>query len=299
MKIGFDPYALNLQVVKITGVEAKLRCPFHSDKTPSATFNLSTGLFHCFGCNYNANVYRLIKELGGFIRKIDIASVPHAEEVEREWRQLAYSPLAIDDEYLISRGVTNEQIVKFNILKNENGILFPIFNHRGVLSGVQLRKYHGDPKYILNGERTPVWPMSNLRHHELLLVEGVFGVIRADKYGINAVCVMGASIVESAAKVLQGHKVKVVFDDDIAGYLGAHEFLRHHKDAAVVVPGCEVDELKRKGFERLLQNKGTQSVISYAIDTNQPGLISQINRKDAEYVKKSKAIARAAARNRR
>src|SRR5438552_1587485 len=33
------------------GIELRLRCPFHEDKTPSLSINAETGKFHCFGCN--------------------------------------------------------------------------------------------------------------------------------------------------------------------------------------------------------------------------------------------------------
>ena len=33
------------------GIELRLRCPFHDDKTPSLSINAETGKFHCFGCH--------------------------------------------------------------------------------------------------------------------------------------------------------------------------------------------------------------------------------------------------------
>src|SRR2546426_8432419 len=33
------------------GMELRLRCPFHEDKTPSLSISAETGKFHCFGCN--------------------------------------------------------------------------------------------------------------------------------------------------------------------------------------------------------------------------------------------------------
>jgi DNA primase len=32
------------------GLELRLRCPFHEDKTPSLSISAETGKFHCFGC---------------------------------------------------------------------------------------------------------------------------------------------------------------------------------------------------------------------------------------------------------
>ena len=33
------------------GMELRLRCPFHDDKTPSLSISAETGKFHCFGCH--------------------------------------------------------------------------------------------------------------------------------------------------------------------------------------------------------------------------------------------------------
>jgi len=33
------------------GMELRLRCPFHEDKTPSLSISAETGKYHCFGCH--------------------------------------------------------------------------------------------------------------------------------------------------------------------------------------------------------------------------------------------------------
>ena len=37
-------------------------CPFHSEKTPSFSLNLSKNLYHCFGCNRGGDGIRFIME---------------------------------------------------------------------------------------------------------------------------------------------------------------------------------------------------------------------------------------------
>lgn len=288
MKV-FDPNALGLTIVKVTGVEAKLRCPFHLDKTPSARFNLTNGLFHCFGCGYSTNAYHLAKEFGGEISKVDIATIPHSDEEDREWRQLLYCKLATKNKYLASRGVTVDQIKKFQIMSHKDGVLFPIFDKNGLAVGVQERRYHDEPKYMLHGQRTPVWPMSNLKYEYLLLVEGVFGVLRCDLYGFKAVCVMGASAIPPAAKVLEGRKVRIIFDDDLAGYLGAYSFMRLHQDSSVALPGMEVDEANMGEIAFNASYLASRDIMKYAIETGNKSLIQAIKTKEEYYeTKKSK-----------
>jgi DNA primase len=290
MKV-YDPAALGLQIMSVSGVEAKLRCPFHLDKTPSARFNLSNGLFHCFGCGHSANAYQLAKEFGGELSKIDIALIPRTDYEEREWLQLSYSKLATRSKYLEKRKVTPEQIKEFGILRSKDGILFPIHNKNGTLVGLQERRFSLEPKYMLHGQRTAVWPMSNLRYEYLLLVEGVFGVLRADLFGIPAVCTMGASAIPQAAKVLEGRTIKIVFDDDLAGYLGAYSFMMLHRTSAAVLPGLEVDEASKREFEKKILIKiPERDILGYAIKTENNRLALAIKRKEEQHeVKKARS----------
>jgi DNA primase len=285
MKV-WDPNALGLQIIKVTGVEAKLRCPFHLDHEPSARFNLSNGLFHCFGCGYSTNAYHLAKEFGGTLLKIDLALIPHQDEDDREWRQLLYSKLATRNTYLGVRGVTVEQVKKFKIMAHKDGVLFPVFDKSGLAVGVQERKYTGEPKYILHGSRTPVWPMANLKYEHLLLVEGVFGVLRADKYGFKAVCTMGASAIPPAAKILEGHSVRILFDNDLAGYLGAYSFMKLHNNSEVSLPGGEADEMKYGEMAFAASKLATRDVIGYATKTGNKALLNAIKLKEEQNGKK-------------
>jgi len=290
MKV-YDPAALGLQIMSVNGVEAKLRCPFHLDKTPSARFNLSNGLFHCFGCGHSANAYQLAKEFGGELSKIDIALIPRTDYEEREWRQLSYSKLATKSKYLEKRKVTPEQIEKFEIMKSKDGILFPIFDKNGLLVGIQERRFTLEPKYMLHGQRTAVWPMSNLKYEELHLVEGVFGVLRADLYGYHAVCTMGASAIPQAAKVLEGRLVKIAFDDDLAGYLGAYSFMKLHRTSYAILPGLEVDETSKVEFQnKVFYASCERDILGYAIKTENNRLALAIKRKEEQHeVKKARS----------
>lgn len=58
-------YALGDRLVRpeITGEEVALRCPFHDDHQPSASFNRRTGLWQCFGCGMRGDTLDLWAEL--------------------------------------------------------------------------------------------------------------------------------------------------------------------------------------------------------------------------------------------
>ena len=57
--------------LKIDGVKAECRCPFHAERTPSFHVNNSKGLWYCFGCHEGGNVFQ-------FIQKIESCDFPEA-----------------------------------------------------------------------------------------------------------------------------------------------------------------------------------------------------------------------------
>jgi len=46
--------------------QVKIHCPFHDDHTPSCSINLEKGIFNCFGCPAEGNVFDFIAEMEGF-----------------------------------------------------------------------------------------------------------------------------------------------------------------------------------------------------------------------------------------
>lgn len=284
---GYDPTAIGLSEFKIAGLEAKLRCPFHLDHSPSARFNLVSGLFHCFGCGTSANAHQLARMLGGEVVRIDVESIV-VEDDPKEWMQLLYSRPAYGNRYLKHRGVTNEQIEKFGIMQTADGVLFPVKNRAGTIIGLQMRRYDGEPRYVLYGQKTPVWPLANLKYEYLTLVEGVFGVLRGDKFGFQVVCAMGASAIPPAAAALEGRKVKILFDDDIAGYLGAYSFMKLHKSSTAVVPGVEADEMTFAEWAYNIGLLGTRDIVGFAQKRKMLELLEMIKQKEIRHGEKGK-----------
>ena len=43
----------------------KLNCPFHEDKTPSCSINAAKGIFKCFGCHTQGNVFEFVIHMEG------------------------------------------------------------------------------------------------------------------------------------------------------------------------------------------------------------------------------------------
>ena len=45
--------------------EFKGLCPFHFEKTPSFTVNVTKGLFHCFGCGVSGDLFEFVMRTKG------------------------------------------------------------------------------------------------------------------------------------------------------------------------------------------------------------------------------------------
>ncbi|PKN00923.1 MAG: DNA primase [Elusimicrobia bacterium HGW-Elusimicrobia-1] len=51
-----------LPELKKSGRNYRARCPFHNEKTPSFFVNPDKGMYHCFGCGANGDVFKFVQE---------------------------------------------------------------------------------------------------------------------------------------------------------------------------------------------------------------------------------------------
>lgn len=234
--INYDPGALGLNVFKIIGSEAIVKCPFHKDNSPSAEYNIEKNVFYCFSCHETRTAKQLANELGGSL--VPIRSETLRNSIKQgfvgdsgDWLNLTKNPLAFDNSYLVKRKVTNDQVKRYGIKENADGVIFEIKDKWGNLTGVQIRQYERKPKYLIHGDKQKVWPMQNISGNFIFVVEGVFGVLRADLAGVPCVAIMGSGQVEDAAGMLlsryQRHKIVAIMDRDPAGISAAGKFALH------------------------------------------------------------------------
>lgn len=262
-----DPHALGFEVVRVNGEETIVMCPFHSDHSPSATFNMEKGLFHCFACGEGMGLRQLARSMDGdivYITNPAMVAAKIQKDEGKEWHNLMYNPHAMFDPYLEKRKVSNSQVVKYGIRATSQGVFFPMKSLTGEITGFQIRKRVGRPKYLFEGKRQPVWPMEvvwGLKKGETLFVtEGVFGALRALRSGVKAVAVMGASSVKGAAEILNGRNLIGVFDDDYAGYLASAKWIAMGYKAAF--PTFEADEASPETWREFAQHPTVSESVS-------------------------------------
>lgn len=240
-RIPYDPVALGLEVIRpLSANEFSVRCPYHNDTHPSAEFNVAKGLFYCFGCHTGKTAEQVCKDLGGVLVPMSMAEQTRLASwaQTKEWKDLVYKnpPANWNNFYLQERGLKRPSAVTyFGMRESADGIIFPIHDKFGELTGLQIRRYDGKPKYMIYGNRQPLWPMDKLTDQskggKLFVVEGVFGVLRGDEADLPVYAIMGSGNVDDAIPVLKSmerhYDVYVIMDPDYAGYLAAGKFAIH------------------------------------------------------------------------
>lgn len=251
-----NPEELGLEVAKYSGNEALVTCPYHSDDHPSAEFNMETGLFYCFTCGVGKKAAEIVKEFGGIVSDIPIEKREY-EEPGIDWRTrfLSYD-LALRNEYLIGRHVSQIAIRKLSIRAFDDGIVFPLpGTPDGDICGVQVRYYTRKPKYVFYGTRPPLFPMTYLPVGERsILVEGIFSAIRGRDAGFQTFATMGATALKPALKFFFNRtKVFGVFDADQAGYIAMAKLAAI--GVACLEQPFEADERSVEEWKRIISNR--------------------------------------------
>lgn len=240
----YDPAVLGLEIVGVIGDhEVRVRCPYHDDRNPSAEYSIAKGLFYCFGCHESRTAAQVARDMGGRLVPMSPATMrrfrDRARATEVAWRSLLHAPVAADNEYLERRGVTDSIAARYDLRSYRDGIVIPIRDRFERVTGVQVRHYERRPKYMIYGNRQPLWPLHRLVHATAstrFVVEGVFGVLRAASAGFAAYATMGSHGVADAARLLRpgsrliAHFVgesMVIMDPDLAGYVAAGQWVLH------------------------------------------------------------------------
>lgn len=258
---GYDPVSLGLSVRHSVGLnEVLCECPWHGG-SDSLCVNLQTGAFICYSCGVRGGPGKLIKKTGGTASWTSFER-PSPSEQDHEWRKLLDGDLAYDHPYLVSRGVDNWQVEKHSIRQCRLGLAFPMYDRVGHTTGALIRR--ADPKskyrYVTLGGKPPVWPLQALDevkpNYPMPVVEGVFGVLSAERAGYKAVAVLGARVKDQVKVWLSGVRPHVVFDCDLAGYLGAYKMLELLPMAKVSLKGREADELTPDEWCELMNDPG-------------------------------------------
>lgn len=214
-----------IKVERSSGVEEYCLCPFHTDHTPSASFNRVKGLLYCYVCGKGWNVAQLTELLKVEFaeRECDIADLDLLGE-EGLFELGEDRPSA---DYFAKRGISPEVIRTYGVRWREGeprAAVLPIRNLQKNVVGVAYRYLEGATRYKVFGRPTPIWPMPLLQGlrggQPVLVFEGAWSAMRiASVAGVEApaFALLGAKASPSIMDVLRPFQPVFLYDGDQAG----------------------------------------------------------------------------------
>jgi len=259
---------LNQQARLRKGVEAVYYCPFCSHHKQKLEVNLDTQKWHCWVCNNAGMSFRtLFKKLNVsriyFSKLYDITkdrrlNIEPKEEFKKEDRKLPDGFIPLYDKfystqttphrnhainYLRSRGITEEDVMRYNIGYSESGeysgrIIIPSYDKDGSLNFFSSRAFYDNIKMK---HKNPNWGRDIIGfeiyvswEEPVTIVEGAFDAIAVRK---NVIPLFGKTMSFSLKEAIIRNgvdRVNIVLDNDakmdameIQDFLNSNEVVIH------------------------------------------------------------------------
>ena len=265
--------AFGLEVIRNSGGEEIVKCPFHNDRHASAWWNPVKNLFWCSVCQIGANIEQLLFLTGN---KIDVEAWNEYEE-----REVPLVSIEPDDyeprvgapfysSYIERRGVSESIALAYGLTVGVvwPDITIPVRNRGGYLTGTITRfidttRSKGQ-RYQREGKMWPVWPMERLQGviagEFVLVTEGIFSALRW--LSVNSTfCTFstaGARANRDIAEVLSPFTPIFLYDADGAGRRAARKMRELRPDAFVYTMATapdDMDDAQLKKLDRWLRRE--------------------------------------------
>lgn len=240
----YNPYTIfyNVKSVNKDGW-ATIVCP-HSNSSLSkenAGYHIPTQRYVCHGnCHKTIigidNILRWLSDDHNiYIAKSDLEEIDETFFTKKEETysldNMEKFPLAIDNDYLKSRQVSNDLVKLYDIRYFRNRLYVPTINYKNQLTGYNTRatnrkdyRFYGDKNSCLRED----FVLSYDTDKPLYIVEGMFGEFRLVGLGFQACGMLGQQSFKNGLDGLLGRFTTVYgcFDDDIAGHNYAKQLKR-------------------------------------------------------------------------
>ena len=227
--------------------ETPVCCPFphhvgndmeYYETHPSASVNVSKGVFNCLSCGKGASETGFIAQTLGCNYETASrirAAIEKAEHIET-WKELAPLPDEIKSK-LHSYGITDDVIEELNIRSDDNkSISFPVTLYGALLD---VRNYRPGERPKMKSRHNAIaglilpydlWRISN-KEKWTLLCAGEKDMAVARSHRFNAITLTGGEMTSPLLKnEFKERKIAIVYDNDNAGKEGAQ------KIAAILKP---------------------------------------------------------------
>ena len=162
------------------------------------------------------------------------------------------------EEYCRKRGFKKAILDLFHIYKGIDGsMVIPVYDKNGKFLFNKYRLFNKEKKYTYDkGGTMQLYGIHLLKeeHQEVVLTEGETQVIGLWQEGIPAVSSTGgaSSWSNSWSSNFNGRRIKIIFDNDIAGRNGSNKIYRFLKERGVDVSLLQIEDAHDLGdiFER-------------------------------------------------
>ncbi len=254
--------------------ERTARSPFPdtSDRNPSFSVNIYSGLWHCFSSDRGGNYvqFRAIMEATEFDEATGLA-IPDFDAAERrllvehgivnpiDW---TYVERCRDALYHDSATLTGLQRFKpwdgrtlyhlgVGYDADVDRFTMPVYDRHDHLINCRMYRPGGDPKFIWrvsNFGGNFLFPSSGWREQTVMLVEGETDVISLRSFGFAAVCgTVGAGSPVPPGEWWRGKHVYLLGDADVKGAEAINEAARLTVPLAASVRVCKLPEWPERG----------------------------------------------------
>ncbi len=262
-KVYFGPHA----------DKGKVLCPWHDDKDPSLSLDLSTGKYHCFGCGKSGHVNDLVPD-----RK-----TISEETVDRFHTKLLSEEPAMVEWLRICKGFSLETIKKYKIGFNGARYTFPVRDENKNCINLKMYSASAQPKMInfAEGYGTPAFFPSPPEEDDIFLMEGESDTLLARQMGLPAYTQTSGSgsWTDDLTRAINGKSVTIVYDADTAGRMGAKKVLTAIKFAvkSVKIISLQVSAGNKDFSDWILKDGGTIDQFKKLVEDTAPYVFSRID----------------------
>jgi DNA primase len=251
------------------GKEQLVRCPFHHDTTPSATFNTDKELFYCFTCGFGLNGAQLAERL-------HLEEKPESNQDESEPEDYDMSNLSdtydigyasYEHPYLAKRGVSPVVAGQYRVGYKDSlpqAMVMPITALKGNVVGAQYRYLEpsmSGARYKTFGKVTPLWPMHMLNGMmEIVVVEGAFSAMRMSTYltsrfsaFVPVFATLGAKANQEIVDTVRPLVSVFLYDNDKAGRTACLKLRKLYPTVNAWTLNTSPDDMNDEQIEELME----------------------------------------------
>jgi 5S rRNA maturation endonuclease (ribonuclease M5) len=243
-------YERYLPDVKKVGKEPKAKCLFHNEQNASLSINPETGLFHCFGCKAQGDIFTFYAELHGVSLNGDFPKV--CQGIANEFNiPVNSSPASTSDKKSTGGNGNKSKIVSTYDYRDEifGDLLYQKVRTEPKGFYIRRRDVNGDWKNGLGKIQPVLYRLSEIESaDEVCITEGEKDADNLVQSGFTA-----TTNFDGAGKwrdeyneVLEGKRINIFFDNDEQGRNHVQLVAKNLHGIAASVKIIELEGLEEK-----------------------------------------------------